>query len=165
MRKFFVWLSASVQTASTRLNEGAGSGQQVAMPDLPDGIEVAPSGAYRRDSEPRQVFLQARCSRSKRPYLMRFARRPYDGRYEAIAGHPLEVVEEGDADLLPPINTGMLDGCPSCPYCENPIAGMCPCGQLFCTSPDHKGPVVCPKCNSQLFAGGPGNFDIKTSAG
>jgi hypothetical protein len=96
---------------------------------------------------------------------MRFARRPYDGRYEAISAHPLEAVEEGDSDLLPPINTSMLDGCPSCPYCENPIAGMCPCGTLFCTSPDHRGPVICPKCDAQLYAGGPGNFDIKTSAG
>jgi uncharacterized protein YegL len=165
MRKFFVWLSASVQTASTRLHEGAASGQQVAMPPPPEGIELAPEGAYRRDPTPRQVFLHCRCSRSKKPYLMRFARRPYDGKYEAIAGHPLELIEDGDSDLLPPINTSILDGCPACPYCENPVAGMCPCGTLFCTSPDNRNPVICPKCGAQLFAGGPGNFDIKTSAG
>jgi uncharacterized protein YegL len=164
-RKFFVWLSASVQSASTRLQEGAQSGQQVSMPALPEGVEVAPTEPGHHDPTPRQVFLHARCSRSKRPYLMRFARREYDNRYEAIAGHPLEVLEAGDGDLLPPINSSLLDGCPSCPYCENPVAGMCPCGTLFCTSPDHKGPVICPGCNAQLFSGGPGNFDIKRSQG
>ncbi len=164
IKKFFVWLSASVQSASTRLQEGAASGQQVSMPSLPEGLEVAPEGGY-HDPTPRQVFLQARCSRSRKPYLMRFARRPYDGRYEAIAGHVLDVIEEGDADLLPPINSSLLDGCPPCPYCENPVAGMCPCGTLFCTSPDHRGAIVCPGCNAQLYAGGPGNFDIKRSMG
>jgi uncharacterized protein YegL len=163
-RKFFVWLSASVQTASTRIGEGAGANSQVKMPDLPEGLEVPEEGGY-HDPEPRQVFLHARCSRSKRPYLMRFARRPYDGRYEAIAGHVLETLEEGDGDLLPPINTRQLDGCPPCPYCENPVAGMCPCGTLFCTSPGHRGAIKCPACGAELYPGGGGSFDIKRSQG
>jgi hypothetical protein len=96
---------------------------------------------------------------------MRFARRPYDDRYEAIAAHPLEAVEEGDDDLLPPINTNLLDGCPSCPYCESPAAGMCPCGTLFCSSPDDRGPVSCPGYRAQLSYGGSGHFDIKRSQG
>jgi uncharacterized protein YegL len=164
IRKFFVWLSASVQTASTRVQEGAAPGQEVGMPALPEVLEVAPEGGY-HDPTPRQVFLHARCSRSRKPYLMRFARRPAGDRYVAMAGHPLEVVEDGDADLLPPINTAQLDGCPSCPYCENPVAGMCPCGILFCTSPDASGAIVCPGCNSTLYPGGSGNFDIKRSLG
>lgn len=164
-RRFFVWLSASVQTASTRLQD-AGTDKPIGMPPLPEGsLELAPSEAVEHDPTPRQVFLHARCSKTKRPYLMRFARRPYDGAYEAIAGHPLEVLEEGDGDLLPPINTSMLDGCPECPHCQNPAAGACPCGTLFCSSPNSRGPVVCPSCNAQLTAGGPGDFDIKRSMG
>lgn len=164
-RKFFVWLSASVQTASTRLQD-AGTDKPIGMPPLPEGaIELAPDEPVERDPTPRQVFLHARCSKTRKPYLMRFARRPYDGCYEAISGHILESLEEGDSDLLPPINTSMLDGCPECPYCQNPVAGMCPCGTLFCSSPNQRGPIICPSCNSQLTAGGPGNFDIKRSMG
>jgi uncharacterized protein YegL len=163
-KKFFVWLSASVQSASTRLGEGGN--QPIEMPALPKDLEIAPEESpFREDDRPRQVFLHARCLKNKKPYLMRFARRPYDDRYEAIASHPLEAVEKGDADLLPPINSSLLDGCPSCPYCENPGAGMCPCGQLFCVGPDQRGPVICPGCSTQLTGGRGGDFDIKRSQG
>ncbi len=164
-RKFFVWLSASVQTASARL-EG-GTTEAFNMPPLPaDAVEVAPAGAGSHDPTPRQVFLHARCSKSRKPYLMRFALRPYDRRYEAIAAHPLDALEKGDADLLPPINSSQLDGCPSCPHCENPIAGVCPCGAIFCAAPNHRGPIQCPGCNAQLTDGGPGgSFDIQRAQG
>jgi len=163
-RKFFVWLSASVQQASTRLGEAGEQGMQA--PPLPPNLEIAPErSAFRDDPRPRQVFLHARCLKTRRPYLMRFARRPYDDRYEAIASHPLESIEKGDADLLPPINSSMLDGCPGCPYCNNPAAGMCPCGALFCVGPQTRPPVVCPACKTELSAGQGGDFDIQRSMG
>jgi uncharacterized protein YegL len=166
-RKFFVWLSASVQSASTRLNApGAEAG--IEMPPLPKEVAVAPpKSSFREDPRPRQMFLHATCSKTKRPYLMRFALRPYDGRYEAIASHPLEELEKGDADLLPPIQASMLDGCPACPHCGNPIASVCgPCGAIFCASPERgKGPVTCPCCKNELVAGESGDFDIQRSVG
>ena len=163
-RKFFVWLSASVQTASTRL-EGGGD-VSLNLPALPDDLrEAAPATVYRRDSMPRQVFLHARCSQTKQPYLMRFARRSSQDHYDAIASHRLETLEEGESALLPPINSSLLNGCPRCPYCENPVAVMCPCGALFCASPRHQGPMTCPQCNSQLSGAGSGSFDVKRSQG
>ena len=132
----------------------------------PGRREVAPERSdFDPDEEPNQVFLHARCLKTRKPYLMRFARRAYDGCYEAIASHPLEEIEAGDRDLLPPINTSKLDGCPPCPYCNNPQAALCPCGVLFCVSPNQRPPVVCPGCKSELSAGGGGNFDINRSMG
>jgi uncharacterized protein YegL len=163
-KKFFIWLSASVQTASTKLGDGGGA--PVEMPRLPDGMEVAPQDSHFDEDEPRQVFLHARCQKNKKPYLMRFARNREDGLYEAIAAHPLEVVEKGDSDLLPTIKASQLDGCPECPYCGNPHGGKCPCGTLFCSNPNQRGPVICPSCNAELSFGGPGgDFDISQSAG
>ena len=165
LRKAFVWLSASVQSASVRFQEGGGL-TPIEMPRLPEGLEVAASCMQERhETEPRQVFLHARCSRTRQPYLMRFARRYRGGQYEAITAHPLEEFEEGDADLLPPINSAMLDGCPSCPYCENPVAAVCPCGGIFCSGPNQTGLVTCPTCGAQLTDTGPGSFDIQRSAG
>src|SRR5262249_47008136 len=158
-RKFFVWLSASVQSASTRLGE-AGE-KPIETPPLPPDLELAPERSEFQDDQPRQVFLHARCLKTKKPYLMRFARRPYDQRYEPIAAHPPEAIEKGDAALLPPINSSLLDGCPSCPYCQTPAAGMCPCGTLFCLGPQTRPPVVCPSCGTELTAGRGGDFDIK----
>jgi uncharacterized protein YegL len=164
-RKFFVWLSASVQTASTRLGEGGGK-EPIEMPALPGGLELAPADSdFDPNADPRQVFLHGRCQKTRKPYLMRFARRPHDGRYEAIAAHPLEAVEAGDRDLLPPINSALLDGCPACPYCGNEHAGVCPCGVLFCVSPNQRGPVTCPGCQSQLHGSQGGDFDITRSMG
>jgi uncharacterized protein YegL len=162
-KKFFVWLSASVQTASTRLGEGGD--RPVEMTPLPLDLELAPDHSDFQGDAPRQVFLHARCQKTRRPYLMRFARRPYDGRYEAIAAHPLEAVEKGDGDLLPPINSALLDGCPACPYCGNAHGALCPCGALFCVSPHQRGPLTYPACNTQLTAGPGGAFDIRSSEG
>ncbi len=164
LRKFFMWLSASVQSASTRLGEGGA--RPIEMPPLPSDLELASEGSGHYDGEPRQVFLHARCQTKKHPYLMRFARRSYDGRYEAIAAHPLEAIEEGDGDLVPSINSALLDGCPSCPYCNNDAVGACPCGSLFCVSPRQRGPVRCPVCRAELHASNSGGaFDIRQSSG
>lgn len=160
-KKFFVWLSASVQSASIKL-DATGPGD---MPALPKGVSEA-TGSDEYDDTPRQVFLTARCQKSGQPYLMRFVRRDWDGRYEAVASHKLETLETDAGDYLPPINTNMLDGVPDCPYCENEIAGMCPCGTLFCSTPNPTGPVCCPGCKSQLDRGrGGGGFDVRRSSG
>ena len=109
---------------------------------------MAPSSSsIPKDGLPRQVFLHARCSRTKKPYLMRYSRQGQAKRYEAIAAHPLEVLEEGDS--LPPVSSSLLDGCPSCPYCENPVASLCSCGTIFCNVREPTGPVICPGCGTR----------------
>jgi uncharacterized protein YegL len=167
-RKVFVWLTASVQTTSQALEMGR-EGQPVNLPPLPaDVLEVAPVSTGFKDPRPRQLFLHAWCSRNRKPYLMRFARRPDGDRYAALCAHPLESLEEegGGGASLPPINTAMLDGCPACPYCENPAAVMCACGALTCCSGAPEGNFTCPKCHQSgsLGPGGHG-FDVTRSQG
>jgi uncharacterized protein YegL len=183
-KKFFVWLSASVQAASQRVEsggdaKGGGGPDMLGLASLPDGVlEEAgasgggyPSGASsdypsgQKYDSPRQVFLHARCSRTKKPYLMRYARRPYDIAYEPIAAHPLEDFGEDDGQAMPPINSSMLDGAPPCPYCGNVGGGMCDCGALFCLAPGNRDPVTCPKCSSSLKLGHSGDFDIRRAEG
>lgn len=158
-RKFFLWLSASVQSASIK-------------PDAePGGFDRLPSGIYTPDANtpydptPRQVFLQARCQKTRKPYLMRFARRDRDGCYEAIVGHPLEHLETDASDYLPPVSSEDLDGCPACPFCNNPVAGTCPCGTLFCSDRESKVTIVCPTCRSELVSGPGGPVNIRQSMG
>ncbi len=162
-KKFFVWLSASVSTASMKLDSTSAGD----MPRLPAGMGVADDDDEYDDSTPRQVFLAARCQRTGEPYLMRFARREYDGRYEAIASHKLDILEKDAGEYMPPIRSDMLDGVPDCPYCENEVAGQCPCDTLFCSSMTNRGPVVCPGCKAQLDRGRPGggSFDVRRSQG
>jgi hypothetical protein len=139
------------------------------MPRLPAGMGPADGSYDDYDPDtPRQVFLAARCQRTGQPYLMRFARRDWDGRYEAIGAHKLEVLETDAGEYMPPIRSDMLDGVPDCPYCENEVAGQCPCGTLFCSSLTNRGPVTCPGCKATLDRGRPGSggsFDVRRSMG
>ncbi|MGL6076681.1 MAG: TerY-C metal binding domain-containing protein [Fimbriiglobus sp.] len=157
-RKCFLWLSASAQMASMRPDAHS-------TPPTPAGMFV-PDENTPFDSTPRQVFLAARCRKSGKPYLMRFARRPYDSAYEAISAHKMEQLESDAGSQLPPVNSSDLDGCPPCPYCENPIAGACSCGTIFCSKPNDRGPIICPGCKEQLtMSGGGESFDIRRSMG
>lgn len=162
--KFFVWLSASISSASVKLEGGATAAFD--MPPLPPGIEM-PGPAEPHDShEPRQVFLQCLCRHQKRPYLVRYALRP-NGQYVAMAAHPLEVYERDGGRFLPPINTSRLDGLPDCPYCGNPAAASCECGAIACIGPrEINRPVPCPACEQVgVFGPASGAFDVRRSGG
>lgn len=164
-KKVFVWLSASVQTQSVALDVGR-EGQAINLPSLPsDVLEVAPRGSAPRDPRPRQVFLHARCSRDGRPYLMRFARRPQGDTYVALCAHVLDVVEE-DGSSRGAIPTNMLEGCPSCPYCENSVACLCECGSLICFSGDPSRRLICPTCKQSVsIVQTTGGFDVRQAQG
>ena len=160
--KVFIWLSASIQTAS----QAIGNEQSINLPALPDVLEEVTEPVSLENSQPRQVFLHAFCSNEKKPYLMRFGRRGETSRYVAICSHPLEVYEKGDNEVLPPINSSLLDGCPNCPYCGNEAAALCGCGILICTSPSPEGNFTCPSCNQQgVFSREMTGFDINRSQG
>lgn len=166
--KFFVWLSSSVQAVSVRV-EGGGENSPLNLPALPlDALEVAMphhGGQGGGGGAARQVFLHAHCSRTRQPYLMRYVRREYEERYDAVAAHPLDFLDEGDAESLPPISSTLLTGIPPCPYCGHRYGSLCPCGALLCSS-DATSAVVCPVCNSQLGPGTGGtDFEISRTQG
>lgn len=163
-KKFFIWLSASVNSASVKLDTGTAAAFD--MPALPSGLEVAKSGLAGKSEDPRQTFLQAICRKTRKPYLMRFALRQRDGCYEAVAAHPIEVYEKDGSAYMPPIHTSRLDGCPPCPFCENPGAGNCECGVLSCIGPNESGPVTCPSCGKTGYYSSEGaGFDVRRSGG
>ena len=160
-RKLFVWLTASVQTTSLAL-EGGEEGQAVNLPALPaDALEVAPVSSEPKDPRPRQVFLHAFCTQCGKPYLMRYAREPYQEVYTALRSHPLEPLDDNQSEMLPPVSSALLNEVPSCPYCENTLAGACGCGAVICCSPTDT-MLVCPRCHQQvMMSEGAGGFDIE----
>jgi len=165
-QKVFVWMSASVGAVSQVLDRG-GEGQALNLPDLPAGaLEVAPAFTGVKDTSPRQVFLHARCSRGGEPYLMRFLRQEQVGKYVAVAAHPLDVVEEDAASILPTINSADLMGVPKCPHCGSPAAIACECGTIICFSGSREQVMTCPGCHRHGSAGGRGGgFNIRQVQG
>lgn len=164
-KKFFVWLTASVSSASVNVME-TGRDAPVNTLKLPEGVlAVAPRGVRRTDNLPRQVFLRARCSKTRKPYLLRFALAPDGIHYMAKGAHPLEDAGGDGGGELPSVDSSLLMGCSPCPYCGNPRAGMCPCGTLFCNSAEPIGAVICPHCNNSLTVGGGGSFAVRQTKG
>lgn len=163
IRKAFVWITASVQSASTGLTEGA-----ACLPELGDdsSLKEVPKGEYSQHDEPRQVFVNARCSRTKGDYLMRFVREGDEGPYVAKAAHKLEALEAEFGVRLPPVQSSQLVGLPACPYCGNDSAAVCGCGGVMCLDVRNPQGVICPHCGMKQEGGfTTGNFDVCQSAG
>lgn len=163
IRKAFVWITASVQSASTGIKDGPDK-----LPELDGSIALKEvhKGEYIPEDEPRQVFVHARCSQTKKDYLMRFVRAQEDGPYVATASHKLEGLEAGFAAKMPPVQSARLAGVPACPYCGNGSAAVCGCGGTMCLDVKNTNGLICPHCDAEMKGGfTTGNFDVRQSAG
>lgn len=155
--KLFVWLSASVHSASTGI---ADSDPGLLLANLPtDIIKVDLTKVTPSDGRPRQLFLRAHCLHGKGAYLMRYRLEDGGGAYEALSAHVLEGDCAGgdaaEAFQLPPVDSRLLSGCPPCPHCRNNSAGSCNnCQGIFCL-PSRNPPeqLTCPCCKSTLSMG------------
>ena len=160
-KKVFMWLTASVQSTSQALASGL-EGQPVDLPAMPDVLEVVRQPTSLRNKAPRQVFVHAWCSKTGKPYLMRYARRGESGRYVALCAHQLDLPdgEEGEVQSSA-ISTSILDGVPPCPFCGNRVAVFCECKSLLCSSGAVQEPFTCPRCHQQgMLSDDRGGFDV-----
>lgn len=164
IRKAFVWITASVQSASTGVAEGA---ERLPEFDGDHALKEVPKGEYKPVGEARQVFIHAKCSMTKGDYLMRFVREQEDGPYVAVAAHKLAGCDAGFGAKLPPVQSARLVGVPACPYCGNGSAAVCGCSGVMCIDMKKQSEgVICPHCGTEQQGGfTTGNFDIRQSAG
>ena len=163
IRKAFVWITASVQSASTGVTQAADR-----LPELGDDspLKEVPKGDYTLEGEPRQVFIHARCSQTKGDYLMRFVRATEEGPYVARAAHKLAAYAPEFGARLPPVQSGRLAGVPACPYCGNGSAAVCACGGVMCIDMRKPDGLFCPHCGLPQQGGfTAGNFNVRQSAG
>lgn len=153
IKKLFVWLTASVTEGSRGVhepNEGAG----INLDKLPDTIvKVDQNYRHQPSDSPRQVFLFARCSKTRLPYLMRYRLDPETDIYCPVGAHTMDAESMGERGTfaVPSIGSDRLDGSPSCPHCRAPGAGSCGnCGTVFCNTPGNAEDVICPGCQGVL---------------
>lgn len=169
--KLFVWLTASVSSASQGVGET--NDGRIKLEKLPDNVEtVSGKAAPLPDGPPRQVFLRARCATKRFPYLMRYRFDAMVGCYQPAKAHRLS---EDDAKAaasgkLPDIRSELLNGAPACPWCDNSGAGSCGnCGTIFCSDPDDSSESKCPGCGNMLKRGPHGDagasFNVRQSGG
>jgi uncharacterized protein YegL len=168
--KLFVWLTASVSSASQGLGESVEG--KINLDKLPDNIEeVKAKAAPLSDGPPRQVFLRARCATKKFPYLMRYQFDSIFGCYQPIKSHRLSEEEmQGSGEFaMPDIASKLLNGASPCPWCETLGAGNCGnCGTIFCASAKDNSDVTCPGCATLLKSSPQGestSFSVRQSGG
>ena len=169
--KLFVWLTASVSSAS----QGAGetSGGKINLGKLPGNVEVFEGVAPSLEDGPqRQVFLRARCATKKFPYLMRYHYDAMFGCYQPVKSHRLseEDVKAAGEGKPADIRSELLNGAPPCPWCERTGASSCgACGTIFCSTSGERSTTNCPGCGNVLNRGPEGDggagFSVRQSGG
>jgi uncharacterized protein YegL len=169
-KKLFIWLTASVQSASIAV-EGSDP-RAAALAKLPDTISkvdrLPPPPPP--DAPARQVFLRCLCQKNRQPYLIRYRMDERHGFYFPMGSHPLDESGAGGAIMkLPTVNSSLLNGASPCPFCANPGAGSCGnCGTVFCSNGPSAEGVICPGCGNHLSSRGVEageGFEVRQSAG
>ena len=165
--KLFVWLSASVHSASTGV---ADADPSALLDKLPTDItKVDLRKVTPHDGRPRQLFLRANCLQKRGSYLMRFRLDEEAGIYHAVSSHPLANTPGVTREFkLPPVDSRLLVGCPPCPYCSNEVAAGCgKCNGLFCLPlKNPPSQVTCPSCENVMNRGvEEGGFMVSQSSG
>lgn len=170
--KLFIWLTASVSSASQGVGET--NDGKIKLEKLPDNVEAVTGKASPLEDGPaRQAFLRARCSTKRFPYLMRYRFDSMVGCYQPVKAHRLseEDAQAASKGHLPDIPSQLLNGAPACPWCENPGAGSCGnCGTIFCSSPyAMTAETKCPGCGNMLKRNPHGDsgagFNVRQSGG
>ena len=165
--RLFVWLTASVASASQGVIEATDG--RIRLEKLPDHVQpVVEKAASLPEGPARQLFLRARCSVKRFPYLMRYRFDPERGFYLQVKAHRL-TDEEGSATewgRLPEVPARMIRGVLACPWCEKPEAGHCNhCGTIFCVDFRDSTSFPCPGCGAQLTMQEGSDFNVRQSGG
>jgi len=165
-RKFFVWLTASVNEGSRSVDD---TNSLYNIDKLPSEISKIDEATFQKwDGRQKQVMLFSKCQKTRNAYLMRYRWVKEDSAYMAISSHRLSMEYHGDRNEanLPDVNSYELMGVPNCPYCEAKNAGRCSsCGGLFCVNQNLAESITCPHCNDKLDMQEGKSFDLTQSAG
>jgi uncharacterized protein YegL len=175
--QFIRWVSGSVLARSQSVGDAH---KKDLEPPLSSGRLSLVKDAPLLSTDETSVTLVGRCSRSRKPYLMKYEQlaadklpsefRRANHLYHLVGGYRLEedYFRWSDPDEKNTLNisTSQLLGAPPCPQCGNASAfAACQCGQLLCIN--EMGMVTCPWCNRQLhFEQGDGqDFDVTRGQG
>lgn len=160
--KLFKCVSASVQSATHSIATGTDKHEDLAewaagALEKPTSEDLAVRG------DVRQVMLSVRCSKTGKPYLLRYRLNDSET-YVCTAAHPLYEELEGGSAKAGQIHASRLGNPHACPYCGNLAIVHCQCGELSCISPLADS-IKCPSCGNTGSLSYDRNFSIDRSKG
>lgn len=165
-RRLFQWISASLSAMSRQVSSNVED--PVRLPEIPADVLGLPAERVNRGDLQWQLFICARCSRTGKPYLIRYRLDSRGTCYEPVRTHCVdegyfEGQDQRSASLT--VQSSQIAGVLPCPYCGNAIAGTCQCGAIFCCETSAES-VVCPSCHAHLvFDASSSDFSISGRKG
>ena len=169
LKKVFVWISASVQSASQSVG-GTNPEDQI---DLPENVERVGKGEYKvktRNGLAHNAFLHAVCAKTRKKSLLRFKLDEELPLYTKADVFPLpeDFDESGTGAKTPNVSTDLLAATiPPCPHCGNGWIACSTCGSIYCENGGMGSQTACPVCGARAYVAGadvPG-YDVGTSMG
>lgn len=180
--RFIRWISQSVQAHSQSVGLQAPKGAPAPSQGGLSLVKSEPGTVSPATVDDQCVTLTGRCSRTRRPYLMRYERMRRSDlpevlqKYQPAGVYQLDGAYRLEEDYFlwsdpsgaagPQVNASDLIGAPPCPQCGNACAfALCGCGHLMCINgPDT---VQCPWCEREVQFGpdGDGDFSVGRSQG
>jgi uncharacterized protein YegL len=178
-RKFIEWVSASVRAQSQKVEvEGKSGG--VSLEKAGDaGLTIVDNAETFLMSDPDYVVLTGKCTKTRKPYLMKYSKIQTAGMEKFIKSERFGLEgafaldetyfewtsDQGQQEI---VNSSMLEGTPPCPVCGNPTAfAICECGKLMCL--DASGLATCPWCQKHvqfdMSGSGSGEFNVSRGQG
>ncbi len=157
-KRFFDWISASVQSHNQAIEQNRGDKQSINLQKMGETLKKASD--EKSDVDNNTVVLIGRCQSNKQPYLIKYEKfitEPIFEKYVTSKNYKLngcypiteEYFEWSTKDSNHEINISQLDGFPSCPYCAN-ISALASCGvchKNMCISGEEV--AICPWCNEK----------------
>lgn len=160
--KLFKCVSASVQSATHSVATGTDKHEDLAE-WAAGALEKPTSDDFEERGDVRQVMLSVRCSKTGKPYLLRYRLNDCET-YVCTAAHPLHEELEGGSAKAGQIHASRLGNPHACPYCGNLAIVHCQCGELSCISP-RADSMKCPSCGNIGSLSYDRNFSIDRSKG
>jgi len=173
-KKFFDWISASVQSHSQAIEQNR-ENKGINLSKKSDLLKKAPDTVSKVDEN--TVVLVGRCQSNKAPYLVKYEQvvtekmlQKYvkNSNFELNGCYPIteEYFNWSSENSFNEINISELKGVPSCPYCGNAsaIASCGFCQKIMCV--EGEGDAICPWCKvKNSFVLGDADFSIQRGEG
>lgn len=159
MEDLFVWMSASIQSASVNLDK-TGAQKEVAPPD---GIEEVGDDFEPAPNYPKQLFFHFTCCDSKKKYLARYRYDESIQKYRVVMSYPVPAEFFADSPAgAQKVEAEKIEDVPTCPYCGRNAWYLCKCGEFsdVCNVGEK-----CPACGKAVQVFGQYNGGVDRSLG
>ncbi|MCK4441676.1 MAG: hypothetical protein KAU90_06695, partial [Sulfurovaceae bacterium] len=173
-KKFFDWISASVQSHSQAIEQNRQE-NGINLSKIGDNLKEASDTLSKADEH--TVVLTGRCQSTKQPYLIKYEQIITESILQKYINHanftlngcyPIseDYFKWSTEEHFNEINISELKEFPSCPYCAN-LSAVASCGycqKIMCISGE--GIATCPWCNKiNNFAFTDEDFTIQRGEG